>query len=124
YGGVAAGDPAAAAALERRAEMLAVELGVEHLELRNVTVRHPEWPAQHLYVTFRKTIGPDDDANMSAIPRKQRAMVRKGIKHGLRAERDDGVERFFRLYSDNVRRHGTPALPKRYFAELFCRLGD
>ena len=45
---------------------------------------------------------------MLAIPRKQRAMVRKGIKNGLRSEIDDGVERFFALYADNMHRHGTP----------------
>ena len=38
-------------------------------------------------MTFRKAIEPDVEANMLAIPRKQRAMVRKGIKRGL-VERD------------------------------------
>jgi FemAB-related protein (PEP-CTERM system-associated) len=28
------------------------------------------------------------------------------------------VDRFFALYADNVHRHGTPALPKRYFQAL------
>jgi len=55
---------------------------------------------------------------MLAIPRKQRAMVRKGIKNGLSATVDAGVERFFRLYADNVHRHGTPAMPRRYFETL------
>jgi FemAB-related protein (PEP-CTERM system-associated) len=55
---------------------------------------------------------------MLAIPRKQRAMVRKGIKAELASEIDDGVERFFSVFADNVHRHGTPALPKRYFALL------
>ena len=55
---------------------------------------------------------------MQAIPRKQRAMVRKGIKNGLAAVLDPGVERFFALYADNVHRHGTPPLPKRYFEAL------
>jgi hypothetical protein len=44
-----------------------------------------DWPTQDLYVTFRKEILPDEEANMLAIPRKQRAMVRKGIKNGLTA---------------------------------------
>ena len=55
---------------------------------------------------------------MLAIPRKQRAMVRKGIKNGLSATVDAGVERFFRLCADNVHRHGTPVMPKRYFETL------
>jgi FemAB-related protein (PEP-CTERM system-associated) len=45
-------------------------------------------------------------------------MVRKGIKAGLRSEIDATLERFFPLYADNVHRHGTPALSRRYFARL------
>ena len=59
---------------------------------------------------FARSLEPDVDANMLAIPRKQRAMVRKGIKHGLVGVIDDGTDRFFDLYADNVHRHGTPAL--------------
>lgn len=123
YGGVAADDEASALALEAEAESLARELGVQHLELRHVQRRHPDWPEQDLYVTFRKEILPEEEANMLAIPRKQRAMVRKGIKNGLVAKVDEGVERFFALYADNVHRHGTPALPKRYFEMLRREFG-
>ena len=118
YGGVAALNPQAADALEQEAQRIAVELGVDHLELRNVESRHPEWPTQDLYVTFRKEILPEEEANMLAIPRKQRAMVRKGIKNELVSHIDPTVDRFFRLFADNVHRHGTPAMPKKYFEAL------
>ncbi len=123
YGGVAATDAAAASALEAEAQRIAQRLGVDHLELRHVNARHDDWPQQDLYVTFRKAILPDEEANLLAIPRKQRAMVRKGIKNGLRSDIDPGVDRFFALYADNVHRHGTPALPKRYFQVLQERFG-
>jgi FemAB-related protein (PEP-CTERM system-associated) len=118
YGGVAATSEAAARQLEDEAQRIAERLGVDHLELRHVAARHADWPLQDLYVTFRKEILPDEEANMLAIPRKQRAMVRKGIKNGLRSDLDAGIERFFALYADNVHRHGTPALPRRYFEAL------
>jgi FemAB-related protein (PEP-CTERM system-associated) len=123
YGGVAASDEGAALALEREAQQLALRLGVDHLEMRNMQARHSDWPRQDLYVTFRKAILPDEEANMLAIPRKQRAMVRKGIKNALRSDLDDGIDRFFALYADNVHRHGTPALPKRYFRALRDEFG-
>ena len=123
YGGAAATNPAAAEALEQAAQALARRLGVAHLELRNVAPRHADWPVQDLYVTFRKAILPDEQANLLAIPRKQRAMVRKGIANGLRSELDAGVDRFFALYADNAHRHGTPCLPKRYFAALRREFG-
>ena len=123
YGGVAAIDEAAALALEAEAQQLARQLGVEHLELRHIGRRHTDWPLQDLYVTFRKEILADAEANMLAIPRKQRAMVRKGMKNGLASELDAGVERFFALYADNVHRHGTPAMPKRWFQALRDEFG-
>jgi len=118
YGGVAATDPAAVPLLHAAARELAERLGVAHLELKNRVVREPAWPRQELYVTFRKAILADEEANMLAIPRKQRAMVRKGIKQGLRSELDATVDRFFRLYADNMRRHGTPPQSRRYFETL------
>ena len=123
YGGVVADDAASAAALEGQAQRLAQQLGVQHLEMRNLQRCHADWPAQDLYVTFRKAILPDEEANMLAIPRKQRAMVRKGIKNGLKSEIDAHTDRFFQLYADNVHRHGTPAMPKRYFDALTAEFG-
>lgn len=123
YGGVVADDAQTAAALEAEAEKIARECGVDHLEYRNIAARHADWPRQDLYVTFRKEILPDAEANLLAIPRKQRAMVRKSIKNGLRSEIDTDAGRFFALYADNVRRHGTPALPRRYFERLLSDFG-
>jgi len=111
-------------ALEVEAQALARRLRVDHLEMRNLERAHPDWPAQDLYVTFRKPILPEEEANMLAIPRKQRAVVRKGIKNGLTSALDDGVGRFFALYADNVHRHGTPPLPKRYFEALRATFGE
>lgn len=116
--GVAACEPEAAAALHRAARALGERLGAGHLELRNAAPREPGWPRQELYASFRKALLPEVEANLLAIPRKQRAMVRKGIKNGLASELDRGVDRFFALYADNVHRHGTPPLPKRYFEAL------
>ena len=123
YGGAAAATPEAAAALEAEAQRLAVELGTDHLELRHIERRHTDWPVQELYVTFRKAILPKEEDNMLAIPRKQRAMVRKGIKNALTSHIDPTVDRFFALYADNVHRHGTPAMPKRYFQTLLKTFG-
>ena len=94
-------------------------LGVDHLELRNVAARHPDWPTQDLYVTFRKEILPDAEANLLAIPRKQRAMVRKGIKNGAARARST-PRRTASSRSTPTTSTGTarPPLPRRYFEAL------
>ncbi len=118
YGGVAADENEAVAALHTAARRLGKDLGVEHLELRNRAVREADWPRQDLYVTFRKAILPDVESNLVAIPRKQRAMVRKGIGLGLTSRIDEDAGHFFKLYADNMHRQGTPPLAKRYFETL------
>ena len=118
YGGIAAESEEARELLDRKAQDLAGNLGVDHLEYRNMKPFHEDWPTKDIYVTFRKEIDPDVDQNMKNIPRKQRAMVRSGIKHGLSSATDENADRFFRVFADNMLRHGTPALPKRYFEIL------
>ena len=118
YGGAASIDAEATAALHAAARDLGRTLGVQHLELRNRVVVEPDWPRQELYVTFRKVLLPEVDANMLAIPRKQRAVVRKGIQRHLRSEIDNDTSRFFDLYADNQHRHGTPPHARNYFEAL------
>jgi FemAB-related protein (PEP-CTERM system-associated) len=119
YGGVAAESERARRALDAAATALALRRRVDYLEYRSLAPRHADWARKDdLYVTFRRPIDPDVEKNLLAIPRKQRAMVRKGIKNGLRSEFDPDVDRFFALFAENVHRQGTPALPRRYFALL------
>lgn len=124
YGGPAADDAEAAQRLVDVAESLGRDLGVQHVELRHRAPFRDEWPRQDLYVTYRKAILPDVEANMLAIPRKQRAMVRKAIGRGLAGEIDGDTRRFFAMYADNVHRHGTPAMSARYFERLRSVFGD
>jgi len=115
YGGVASADAAVCERLEAAACKLAEDLRVDYLELRNREAHHPDWPTKHLYVAFRKTIKPDQEANMLAIPRKQRAMVRKGIKAGLKGDFDHSIKDFYSAYSQSVRSLGTPVYSRAYF---------
>jgi FemAB-related protein (PEP-CTERM system-associated) len=118
YGGIATQDSDAFSALEAAACALADRLKVDYLEMRNREARHTGWPTKDLYVTFRKSIDPDPEKNLLAIPRKQRAMVRKGIKAGLTGEFDRSTERFYAAYSQSVHSLGTPVFSRGYFELL------
>jgi hypothetical protein len=118
-GGPAVSDPDALPVLENAAIALADELDVDFLEFRNGTQTHPDWANNAgLYVHFVKPIGPDPEKDMLAIPRKQRAMVRKGIKAELTSVIDDDVERLHPVYAESVRNLGTPVFSKAYFRTL------
>lgn len=118
YGGIAATSEQARRALDQAAQTLASQLGVDYLEYRNLRARHQDWPTKDLYVTFRKEILSETELNMQAIPRKQRAMVRKGIKAGLQSTIDQDTDRFFTAYSASVHRLGTPVFSRKYFRAL------
>lgn len=118
YGGVAAAEPAAREALERAALDLAGRLGVAHVEFRNLVPRRDDWERRSTFATFRKAIAADAERNLLAIPRKQRAEVRKGIERGLTAVPSPDARRCWELHAASVHRHGTPAFARRYFADL------
>jgi len=122
--GGAVGDQDACVALEKAALDLAQSLRVDHLELRHAQPRHPDWPAKReLYVHFRKNLDPNPEVNLKAIPRKQRAMVRKGIDAGLQGEIDTNIDRLYWAYSESVRNLGTPVFSRHYFATLMTVFG-
>ena len=118
YGGIVASSEEAESALRTAACDLAERLRVDALEMRNLQPSGEDWPKKDLYVTFRKEIDADPEVNLKAIPRKQRAMVRKGIKAGLQGEADDGWERLYRVYSESVRNLGTPVFNASYLRVL------
>lgn len=118
YGGIVAEDDDSYAMLDQEACRLAEQLNVDYLEMRNRGQRSPDRPYKELYVTFRKTLDPDPEKNMLAIPRKQRAMIRKGINAGLVSVIDQNVDRFYQAYSESVRNLGTPVFSKKYFQIL------
>lgn len=124
YGGIATQDKEVFSALESAACALAERLKVDYLEMRNREARHSGWPTKDLYVTFRKAIDPDPEKNLLAIPRKQRAMVRKGIKAGLKGEYDSSTERFYAAYSQSVHNLGTPVFSRGFFELLLRVFGD
>lgn len=108
YGGPVAQTAEAQEALVAYSVSLAENLGVDHLELRNQAKVPGDWHTKENYVTFRKAIDPDPQNNLMAIPRKQRAMIRKGIQAGLKAEVDQNTDRLYSAMLVCKRNLGTP----------------
>jgi len=107
-----------------RAVEIGSRLGANHIEFRSRQPSQIGWQRNSsLYVTFRKAIDADPEKNLLAIPRKQRAMVRKGMTQGLASEIDAQVDRLHAVYAESVKHLGTPVFPKRYFAALQREFG-
>ncbi|MES1930696.1 FemAB-like protein [Salinisphaera dokdonensis CL-ES53] len=124
YGGVVAASASARSALEEAACELARTLKVDHLELREAQPGPADWPRKQLYYTFRKPIENDEQANLAAIPRKQRAVIRKSLDSGLDFQIDRDTERLYDLYALSLRDLGTPVFGPRYMALLKTVFGS
>ena len=124
YGGPIATNDQALGEVVKAARELAEKLAVDHLELRNQVPLAGDWQSKDTYVTFRKALDPDPEVNLMAIPRKQRAMVRKGIKAGLKAEVDQETDRLYTAMLACKRNLGTPFFGHRWLRAIKDEFGD
>lgn len=124
-GGPIVGAPWALEVLDARAIALAEENDVDAIEYRVRAPLHDDWARKEgLYVGFRREIEADSEKNMLAIPRKQRAMVRKGIKAGLVSDVEADTATLHHIYAVSVRNLGTPVFPRKFFDHLVGVFGD
>ncbi|MDR6832367.1 MULTISPECIES: FemAB family XrtA/PEP-CTERM system-associated protein [unclassified Sphingopyxis] len=128
-GGILADNPAVAATLAYGAAGMAKSLGVPSVELRGGPQPDGDgWRREaDVYAGFARDLCGDDDAELLAIPRKQRAEVRKVLDGGLTVTtgRDASERRdHYRIYATSVRNLGTPVFPKKLFDAVLDAFGD
>ncbi len=129
-GGVLADHASDADALLAAAEELALRSSCPSIELRGGPL--PEgrrgWNVRFdSHCGFVAPLAADDETQLLAIPRKQRAEVRKGLASDLTvtvgtAALDRAAH--YAVYAESVRNLGTPVFPRRLFAEVLDALGD
>ena len=116
-------------ALLNAAKSMAERLSFPHIELRGGDAAGAAgWAVdERTYAGFTAPLADDDDAQLLAIPRKQRAEVRKALKSDLTVEtgRDARARRdHYAVYAASVRNLGTPVFPPALFGEVLDRFGD
>ena len=128
-GGILAEDDAAMPVLADAAWALATRLGCPTLELRNAAVPDTaDWEIDRAtYLGFVRPLAESDEDELLAIPRKQRAEVRKALDSDLqttvgRAPAD--IAAHYAVYAESVRNLGTPVFPKRLFTAVLRHFGD
>ena len=125
-GGILASDPAAIRPLCAAAGELAQRCACASVELRG-----PDAPAgwariEGKHDNFAADLAEDDEAQLLAIPRKQRAEVRKGLRAKLEvttgsAEADRAAHHA--VYSRSVHNLGTPVFPRSLFDAMLDAFG-
>ena len=88
----------------------------------------PEWHVDaETYLGFARNLASDDEAELLAIPRKQRAEVRKSLGFDLTVETGNSMrdrDAHYAVYSTSVRNLGTPVFPRLLFDAMLDELGD
>ncbi len=128
-GGILADDEGTAALLAEEAWALARRLSCASLELRGGWL--PEGTGWHIdrdsYAGFTRPLAADDDAELLAIPRKQRAEVRRALGFPLTVAIGRGAAdraAHYAVYAESVRNLGTPVFPQSLFAEVIEAFGE
>lgn len=125
-GGILADSEIAAIALAEQAVALAKQAGCPSIEMRGGSAP-TSWPLDsELYVGFSRPLASDDEAELLAIPRKQRAEVRRALGHELVVETGTSkADRaaHFHVYSTSVRNLGTPVFPQKLFSAVLDEFG-
>jgi len=109
-------------ALEDAAKNLMRDRKASFIEFRSRSASRPGWQIKKdQYAIFKRPLAGDEAANLKAIPRKQRAVVRKALESGLVIQVHDNPRTFYPIYARSVQNLGTPVFPLRYF-ERICEL--
>ncbi len=109
----------------RTAEELALRLSCPSIELRGGDAP-ADWTVRtDSHCGFVCDLAADDEAQLLAIPRKQRAEVRRGLGYAMqvsigRAEEDRVAH--YSVYAASVRNLGTPVFPRTLFDAVLDNL--
>jgi FemAB-related protein (PEP-CTERM system-associated) len=127
-GGALAERDATAEALCHAAEEYAVRLSCPAVELRG-GIAPERWRVRtDSHCGFVRALAQDDEAQLLAIPRKQRAEVRKSLGEALTVHVGTSAEdraAHYAVYAESVRNLGTPVFPRKLFdAALDALDGD
>jgi FemAB-related protein (PEP-CTERM system-associated) len=120
-GGIIANNADAGDALAEAAWNLAQRLGCGSVELRGGRLPEGWERAEGTYAGFVRDLPHDEEAILKAIPRKQRAEVRRAQGFGFDVSiGSDASDRqaHYRVYSESVRNLGTPVFPRPLFEAM------
>lgn len=126
-GGALAVSDRAALTLCRHAEELAARRSCSTVELRGGPLPEDWDVTTTSHCGFVTDLAADEEAQLLAIPRKQRAEIRKGLKLELSTEtgvRDADRAVHYAIYAESVRNLGTPVFPRSLFDAVLDAFGN
>jgi FemAB-related protein (PEP-CTERM system-associated) len=124
-GGILSDNPSATQQLASAAWDMAERLSCPTVELRGGNLPGGAWTEKHdAHANFARPLMSDADAELLAIPRKQRAEIRKGLEGGMTIVTGRNLDRHYPVYAESVRNLGTPVFPKSLMQSVLDAFGE
>lgn len=101
---------------------LATRLGCPDVDLRGGPAPAGWTIDDTTYVGFARALGTDAAADLAAVPRKQRAEVRRSLGLDLTVDSGRDLATHHRVYAESVRNLGTPVFPAALFRAVLDEL--
>ena len=126
YGGACADTEEIQGLLIEEAVRIAKDTNVSHIELRHESPLQNGFPSRTSKVSMRLDLPSSTEDLMRSFPSKLRSQVRKPQKEGLttRIGRFEELDGFHYIFSVNMRKLGTPVLPKGFFRDILVQFPD
>lgn len=125
YAGVCAEDNIIKTDLLRRAKEIAVENGVQYLELRQLAGHGFDLPTREDFVVMVSKLSGDEEIEWENLHKRRRNDIRKAYNEGLTVDFDKSyLDEFYTVLSIKQRDLGTPNYPKQFLRTALDEFGS
>lgn len=114
------GSPSAVHELLESTQQLMLDCAADYVEVKSL-LQEEDYVAGKQYVTFRLNLPGSEQELQHVIGKKNRNLVRKAEKEGVRIEqvRDSaGIDEFYGVYAKTMKDLGTPPYPKKFYGYM------
>ncbi|MCX7793580.1 MAG: FemAB family PEP-CTERM system-associated protein [Thermodesulfovibrionales bacterium] len=126
YGGICSDKDEITDLLLYEAINVAKKKKVTFIELRHTRNLLPHQPAKIKKVSMRLSLPSDPENLWRSFSSKLRSQIRRPLKERMfhKFFREEGLDYFYSVFSENMRDLGTPVYPKKFFKNIFKSYKD
>jgi FemAB-related protein (PEP-CTERM system-associated) len=126
YGGPIAYESEVEQALVEHAVRMSLKQGCSQIEFRALSRLCPEFAERTDKACMLISLAPNPEEQWNVFRSEVRNRVRKAEKAGLEAVLGgrDVLDDFYRVWTKRMKQLGTPAYPRRFFADILCAFPD
>lgn len=122
YGGACATNQAGLRKLLIEAMQIASQTKAEHIELRHTENLYQDLPVKTTKVIMKLALPAEPETLLKSFTSKLRSQIKRPQKDGMvaRIGREDELDNFYTVFSQNMKDLGTPVYAKSFFRNILA----